>query len=45
LSFDISALEGSRASIFALRFKSHGPLSESRVSRRLEKLFHTQKKR
>jgi len=32
----ISALEGSRASIFALGSKSHGPLSESRVLRRLE---------
>jgi len=36
---NISALEGARASIFALRSnKSHGPLSESRVSRRSEKL-------
>jgi len=35
---NISAQEGSRASIFALRSKSHGPLSESRVSRRSEKL-------
>jgi len=34
----ISALEGSRASVFALRSKSHCPLSVSRVSRRLEKL-------
>jgi len=35
---NISAQEGSRDSIFALRSKSHGPLSESRVLRRLESL-------
>jgi len=35
---NISPQEGSRDSIFALRSKSHGPPSESRVSRRSEKL-------
>jgi len=35
----ISALLGSRVSIFALRSKSHGPLSKYRVSRRSEKRF------
>jgi len=40
---NISALEGSNS---ALRSNSHGPLSESRVSRRSEKLkISTQKKR
>jgi len=35
---NISVQERSGASIFALRSKSHGPLSEPRVSRRSEKL-------
>jgi len=41
---NISAQEGSRDSIFALRSQFNGPLSESRVSRRSEKLkISTQK--
>jgi len=42
---NISALEGSRAPIFALRSKSHDPLSESSVSRRFEKLIFLHQKK
>jgi len=41
----ISALEGSRTSIFVLRSKSHSPLSESRVLRRLEELIYSHRKK
>jgi len=41
----ISALDGSRDSILALRSKSHGLPSESRVLRRLEKLIFSHRKK